>query len=177
MMDSVKLPAGTMAVVLMLAGCTRTDEAMLRATVAVDVCIRERVPVRHAIAEARDVTIHDLPERSADQLGRTRMRATDMAGPLKSGVRIAQAVDQTGATNESIVQFRISRLAPNAIQLLGALDRIFSHRASACSGCSAPARNRPAPCDAAECNDRTAAAGRQPSNQMVFNLSARLMAS
>src|SRR4029453_19550588 len=59
--------------IVVLAGATGTDEAVLRAFVAIDLRVFERSPVRLLRAEAADIFLHDLFDRHIDQLGRTRM--------------------------------------------------------------------------------------------------------
>jgi hypothetical protein len=46
---------------------------MLRALVAFDLGVLERRPVGLLLAEAPDIFLHDLFDRHADELGRTRM--------------------------------------------------------------------------------------------------------
>src|SRR5215471_21120266 len=59
--------------VVVLAGTAGADEAVLGALVALDLGVLERRPVRLLLAEAADVALHDLLDRNADELGRTRM--------------------------------------------------------------------------------------------------------
>src|SRR5262249_3319193 len=59
--------------VAVLAGAASADEAVLRALVALDLGVLERRPVGLLLAEAPDILLHDLLDRHADELGRTRM--------------------------------------------------------------------------------------------------------
>src|SRR5207253_6562353 len=56
-----------------LAGAAGADEAVLRALVAFDLGVLERRPVGALLAEAADIPLHDLFDRHAFELGRTRM--------------------------------------------------------------------------------------------------------
>src|SRR5690242_6531872 len=57
--------------IAMLARAARADEAMLRAAIAFRLGILERGPVGVLLAEAPDMGLHDVFERSALQLGRS----------------------------------------------------------------------------------------------------------
>jgi hypothetical protein len=52
----------------MLAGSTGTNEAMLRASIALKLGICERMPVRIAVLKARNEAISDVRDRNADKL-------------------------------------------------------------------------------------------------------------
>jgi hypothetical protein len=59
--------------IAVLAGAAGADEAMLGALVALDLGILERRPIGLLLAEAADEFLHDVFDRHAHELRRTRM--------------------------------------------------------------------------------------------------------
>src|SRR5688500_13440999 len=65
-----------------LARAARADEAVLRALVAVDLCVLERRPVGLAVAKARHVARGDVLERGVGKLGRAGVARGRRTGTL-----------------------------------------------------------------------------------------------
>ena len=59
--------------VVVLAGAAGADEAVLGAAIAFDLGVLERLPIRHLVAEAADISVGDLVERQGGDLRRHRV--------------------------------------------------------------------------------------------------------